>query len=495
MLPGTAGATQPFWSPDGQSVAFFGGGKLKRVDIGGGPPQTLAEAPNSRGGAWGAAGVIVFAPTSTGPLVRVSATGGDTVAVTRIESPRHTSHRFPQFISDTQFLFYAQGMPDAAGVYLASLDTEETVRLTAADTAAASLPPNWLLFVRQGTLVARRFDRSRREFIGAPLTVADPVGYDPNTHAAAVSVSKSGVIAYRVGLANRRQLAWFDRSGKELGPLAPADENTLLNPELSWDGRRVSVDRIVQNNADVWLLDGTRMTRFTFHERIDHNAVWSPDGTRIAFDSARNGDVHDLFVKPSSMAATEEVLFASPDGKGVSDWSPDGRHILFSLQDQNGTFDLLALPVDGDRKPVPVVRTPFDERQGQFSPDGKWVAYESNESGRFEIYVRPFPSFSSQWQVSVGGGASPRWRRDGKELYYIAPDRRMMATPVTARGEIFEPGTPTALFQTRIVGISANIFAPQYDVSPDGRFLINVGEEADALSPITLLLNWVPREP
>jgi Tol biopolymer transport system component len=495
-LPGTGGASRPFWSPDSQSVGFFAGGKLKRVDVGGGLPQTLADAPTPRGGAWSSTGVILFAASSTGPLFRVPASGGEAVAVTRVD-PRGGGHRFPQFVSETQFLFYASGVPEVSGVYLGSLAAPDSTRLTAADTAAAYLPPGWLLYVRQGTLVARRFDASRGELNDDPVTVADPVAYDPALFVGGFSTSAAGAIAYHVGVATRRQLAWFDRSGKPLGSLAPPDENALLNPNLSPDGRRAVVDRTVQGNTDVWLLDGTRMTRLTFDPEIEHIPVWSPDGTRVAFDGVRKAGVHDLFVKPSSGAGAAEPLLVSSQGKGVFDWSADGRFVLFTSQDPKTGFDLWVLPIEGDRTPSVFVNTGFDERQGQFSPDGRWVAYQSNESGRFEIYVRPFPRAAGQWQVSADGGTSPRWRRDGRELYFIAPDGNLMTASIVGQGDTFEAGTPAALFSTRIAGGGggAGVFAPQYDVAPDGRFLINVVEESGAATPITLLLNWAPRKP
>jgi WD40 repeat protein len=407
---------------------------------------------------------------------------------------RQASHRFPQFVSDAQFLFYAQAQPEAAGVYLGSLDGPDVTRLTAADTAGYFLSPGWLLYIRQGTLLARRLDISRKELTGDPLTVADPVAFDPNLNVAAFSVSATGPVAYRTGVATRRQLTWFDRSGKVLGGLGQPDENALLSPDVSHDGRRIAVDRTVQNNTDLWLLDGTRMTRFTFDAQIDHGAVWSPDGSRVAFDGVRKAGIHDLYVKASSGASNEVPLFESSESKGVFDWSPDGRFILFSTNAPQTSFDLWVLPTEGDRKPQLFVNTSFEERQGQFSPDGRWVAYQSNESGRFEIYVRPFPKSDGQWQISAGGGVSPRWRRDGKELFYIAPDGRLMAAPVATGRDSFEPGTPVALFPTRIVGGGVSLFAAQYDVAPDGRFLINVSQEEAVTSPITLLLNWPPRE-
>jgi Tol biopolymer transport system component len=514
-LAGTEGAANPFWSPDSRSVGFFAAGKLKRLDIGGGLPQTLASAGAGRGGAWSPDGVILFVPTAVSPIFRVSAGGGDAVAVTKVDASRQITHRFPQFMpGGRQFLFYATGLPDAQGTYLGSLDAPETKRLTAADTAGVYAPPGWLLYVRQGTLVARRFDASRGELTGDPVTVADPVSVIPGS-AGAFSVSAAGLVSYRAGGASRRQLVWFDRSGKTLGTLGAPDENGLANPDLSPDGRRVVVDRVVQGNTDIWLLDAARTTRFTFAATNETFPSWSPDASQIVFRSIRKGGANDLYQKPSNGAGIEEVLVESPQDKSPSDWSAAG--ILYQNFDPKTGYDLWVLPISGAREaqarqgtavnsagpagrspqeitgdpPWAFLKTEFEERHGQFSPDGRWVAYRSDESGRLEVYVRPFPGPGGQWQVSTAGGIAPRWRPDGKELYYIAPDSRMMAVPITTQGATLEPGTPVALFQTRIFGGGAYPNRQQYDVAPDGRFLINTAEETDA-SPITLLQNWMP---
>lgn len=277
------------------------------------------------------------------------------------------------------------------------------------------------------------------------------------------------------------------------GTFGALDENQLLNPELSPDGLRVAVDRTVQNNTDVWIMDASRMTRFTFDPGTDHWPVWSPDGGRIVLDSGRTG-THNLFQKPFTTSAAEEQLLRSPLGQGVSDWSPDGRFILYGIVDPKNGWDLWLLPTAPGAQPQPFLATPFEERNGQFSPDGRFVAYESNEAGRGEIYVRPFPGPGGQWQISTAGGVQARWRHDGRELYYIAPDGKLMAVSITVKGSgaaaTIEPGAPQPLFPSHISGYS--IARQQYAVARDGRFLINVTTD-DAGSPITLLLNWQPR--
>ncbi len=512
-LPGTDGARYPFWAPDSRAVAFFADGQLKRLDLGGGAPRALAAAPSGRGGSWNADGVLLFAPNIVGPLFRVAAAGGDAAPVTTLD--RQTSHRFPVFLPDGRhFLFYAQGGPDTGGIHLGALDAGAPTRLTAADTAATYLPSEalreggWLLWTRAGTLVAQCLDLARRALTGDPVPLADAVASD-GSFRSAVAVSATGLVAYRGGRASRRQLTWVDRTGKVLGTLGAPDEHTLVSPRVAPDGRRVAVSRIVQGNEDLWLLDGARTSRLTFDAGADHVPIWSPDGRRLVFDSDRTG-VHDLYGKDASGAGVEARLVASAQPKIATDWSADGRFLLYDSLDPQTGGDLWAQEMDpstgaarAGRAPGTVLRTPFTEGWGRFSPDGRWVAYQSNASGRPEIYVRPWtlpaaagaaaPAPTAQWQVSTAGGITPVWRADGQALYYLGPDGALMAAPVTTRGTALEPGTPVALFPTRIVGGGGDgNQGRQYDVTRDGRFLINTVLDDAAATPITLILNWRP---
>jgi len=489
-LPGTEGAKYPFWSPDSRSIGFFAGGRLKRIDISGAVPQTLAEAPVGRGGAWGPDGVILFNPT-VGSIFRISASGGATKAVTQLQ-PGHAVHVFPQFLPGRgEFLFFVVGTPETRGVYVGSLDSSETRRLTAADTASTFLAPGWLLFIRQGTLMAERFDAAQRVVSGDPVMVAEEVAYDGGDGVGAFSVSTSGVMSYRTGGVGKRQLVWLDRSGNTLSNFGPADANGLQNPELSSDGRRVAADRVVQGNRDVWLLDETRATRLTFDAGVDQFPIWSPDGKRIVFHSNRKGPL-DLYEKPANGTGAETVLLESAQIKLPHSWSSDGRFLLYHNVDPVTGWDLWVLPMAGERKPRVFLKTNFDERWSQFSPDGRWVAYQSNESGRDEIYVRPFPEAEGQWQISTAGGTQTRWRKDGKELFYLGPDGKLMAVPIGVRGAELQPGIPVALFRTRFWNLTGSFHA-QYDVAPDGRFLMLVSSEEASGSPITLLQNWKSR--
>jgi Tol biopolymer transport system component len=526
-LAGTEGARYPFWWPDGRSIGFFAGAALKRLDLGGGAPQTLAPAINGVGGTWNAGGVIVFAPTLTAPLMRVSATGGAAAAVTTL-GPQLGTH--PWFLPDgRRFLFYARGAPDTGGIYLGALDGSAPTRLTPADSAGvflssgqtsldvrasagsaeASSEGGWLLWARMGTLVAQRLDLERAALTGEPVTLADGVAVD-NSERSAVSVAATGLVTYRTGGGNQRQLAWVDRSGTARGTVGDPDA-TLNAPRVSPDGRRVVVVRTVQSNQDLWLLDGARTSRFTFDPAAEYFPLWSPDGTRIVFRSIRTG-LGDLYQKLTSGAGVEERLVASDQIKAPSSWSADGRTLLYHSTDSQTNTDLWVVPMVGDRTPAVYLKTPFRENWGAFSPDGRWVAYHSNESGRMEIYVRAFvpPSAAGtaagaersvrlqpdltvgQWQVSTAGGVYPVWRPDGKELYYLNPAGEMMAAPIASTGPTFEPGAPVVLFPTRIYGGGEDVQqGRQYDVAPDGRFLINTVLD-DAAAPITLIQHWQP---
>jgi Tol biopolymer transport system component len=492
-LEGTEGAEYPFWSPDSRAIGFFAAGKLKRMDFSGGPPQLVADAPTGRGGAWSRDGMILFAPTNASGLVRVPASGGEPQPVTTLDSPRHGSHRFPQFLPDgRRFLFFAQG-GSQQGIYLGSLDGKATKRLTSANVPGTYVEPGALLFLQQNTLVVRSLDVAAGALTGDPVTVAERVGNDAGINLSGFSVSATGRLAYRTEGSERRQLTWFDRTGKLVDVAGEPDANALVSSMLSPDGKRIGVTRTVQGNQDVWVRDDSRggMTRLTSHQAIDNMPIWSPDGTRIAFSSNRD-DTFDLFIKSSSGTGAEVPVLASRFSKIPTDWSLDGRFLLYQTADPKTGWDLVALPMMGDRKPIVVVSTPFDERQGQFSPDGRWVVYQSNESGRFEIYVQPFPDPGGRWRVSTTGGTDPRWQADGKELFFLAPDRKLMTVPVRASASTFEYGSPTPLFQTRAVAGGQASLTAQYAVSRDGRFLINVPDDTSTVAPITLVLNWNP---
>jgi Tol biopolymer transport system component len=496
-LPGTDGATYPFWSPDSASVGFFAEGKLKRIDIVGGAPLVLANASIGRGGAWNRDGTILFNPAPGGPLLKVPAMGGEAVAVTGLETGQD-SPRFPQFLSDGRYFIYSVFGGPSQGVYAASLDGGSPKWLTNTDAPAVVSPSGFLLFNRQTTLFAQAFDFKRQELSGNPFPVAEQVVLDPTNFAPGFSAT-SGIVAYRTSSAvGARQLVWLDRSGRSVGTIGPPDNAGLTDVELSPDGKRVAVFRTVNRNTDVWLIDAARgvPTRFTFDAAVDWRPIWSPDGNRVVFGSIRKG-VRNLYWKLSSSAGADELLLESDQGKVPTDWSSDGRFLLFRGFDPQTSFDLWVLPVLGDKKPLPFLKTPFEERDGQFSPDGKWIAYQSNESGRFEIYVQPFPGPGEKFHISSNGGAQPRWNKNGKEIFYVSLDSKMMAAPVKVSpdGQSLETATPVALFPVRIAGGPLpGTNKQQYAVSSDGqRFLVNLAVDEGAASPITLILNWKPQ--
>jgi Tol biopolymer transport system component len=484
-----------FWSADGQFVCYWSGGKLWRIDPGGGPPSPLMETPGDLSGATiSSDGTIVFATSITSPLYRVPNTGGQPVQITRLEAGRTYGHLQPHFLPDGRhFLFFAIGRPDAQGVYLGSLDSNVVKRLAAADAHGEYLEPGYVAYVRGGALVAHKLDLDRAELTGEPQVVAEAVAYNPATGRGVFSVSANGQIVYRSPLADRRQLVWYDRRTGRSAPATDADGNGQQVAELSPDGRRVALDRTVQGNRDLWLLDLARgsVPRFTFDPAQDGMPVWSPDSKQIVYESKRKGP-YDLYVKAVDGAAAERPLLESPNDKWPMDWSSDGAYILYYESNPQTGGDLRALKVmsrGGSGDTTPVATTSFDEGFGQFSPDGHWVAYQVNESGRPEVVVQSFPDPGTRRQVSIDGGRAPRWSRDGKELYFVSLDSRLMAAKLAIAAGSVEPAAATALFQLRLAGVPKH----QYSVAADGRFLVNEVVEDLASSLLTVVVNWRPK--
>jgi serine/threonine protein kinase len=480
-LPGTEGGSYPFWSPDSRSVGFFASGLLKRIDINGGAPQTLASATSGTGGTWNREGTILFTPVNGGPLYQVSATGGNATQVTEM-SQGEGGHRFPAFLPDGRRFVFVTGQSVMRGA-LGSADTEF---LTSTESSATFLPPRYLVFVRQGALLAQLFDVDDGTLLDDPVTVSPNVLVDV-LGAGAFSISASGMIAYRKHAADALeadvQLNWYGRAGEPLGVLG-GQASGLAIPAFSPDGSQV----VAWRDDDLWLVDTTDSvaSQFTFISGFNNYPVWSPNGDRIAFRS-RNGSEIKIYEKSVVGGGGEQLLFDSPDIP--LDWSPDGRFILCAVVG-NQQIDLWIFPTDGG-EPRPYLDNPrYTERWGEFSPNGHWVVYESNESGQSEIYVRPFPDRSGeQRRVSLAGGAFPRWRPDGSELYYLAPDQTLMAVPVRAEADSLTLGAPITLFRARVA--STQIPVMQYDADPDGRFLITTPAGTDS-TPITLIQNWNP---
>ncbi len=504
-LPGTEGALHPFWSPDGRFLAFFADGKLKRIRVDGGPPQALADVFDARGGSWNRDGVIVFAPNVGDRIYQIHESGGTPEPVTTLEPARQeSSHQWPSFLPDGRhFLYLAWSeRADGRGVYLGSLDGRTRRRLVGADWfvsyAHGPRQRGYLLFLRGHNLMAQRFDAGRFTLSGEPAVIGEVAWVDLTTPGlAAFSASANGVLAYRSGAARSTQLTWVDRSGRPLGVVtAPG---AYRDPWLSPDARKVVTGKLDPETGtyDVWLYDLDRETgsRFSFHASDDGFPIWSPEGGRIVFASRRNGP-SSLFEKASGGAGIDSPLLSAEASTYPTDWSPDGRQILFAKWDPKTKWDLWMLPLSGARKPVPCLQNEFDSFQAVAFPGSGptqyWIAYTSNESGRYEVYVESYPATSAgtggKWQISRSGGAQPRWSRDGRELFFLAPDRTLMSVPVRT-GAAFSAGIPRPLFRMRATGLVD--CRNHYVVHPDGqRFLVNaLVEEGDA-SPISVVVNW-----
>ncbi len=488
---GTEDASFPFWSPDSRSLAFFAQGKLKRIDLTGGPLATVCDAPSGRGGTWNRDGTIVATVSNPGALVRVSATGGTPIPVTTLDASRQErSHRWPYFLPDGRhFLYLAQTARDEdVAVFVGSLDSQTSTRLLKYNSNVIYANPGYLLLVRDGALVAQPFNADKLQFTGEPFRVAEQVSWEPLAGGtafglAAFSASENGLLSYRTtGSVGVGQLTWFDRNGKEIGSVS--SPGIYHDPMLSPDGKRLAVSKqeSLEGSDDIWIFDLTtgKSTRFTFDAAIDRFATWSPDGRRIVFASNRDGGVYSLYEKDSSGAGSEELLLKSDRPKTPYTWSVDGRYIFY--RDRS----VWALPLFGDRKPFEVFSS--DNSRGvELSPDGRWLAAAiRNETGRYDLEVYTFPSLGGRWQISTGSW--PRWRRDGKELFY-AGSNGLTAVDIKA-GATLDAGTPHRLFGAEIGGSGG--FSSErntYDVTGDGqRFLVNV--RSPGQSTITVVENW-----
>jgi serine/threonine protein kinase len=484
-LEGTDNGAQPFWSSDSGTVGFFADGQLKRINLQDGLVQTVANAPDSRGAAWAPGGAILF-QRSVGllPLLRVAFTGGDTVPM----NATRPGARFPSVLPDGKHFVYHAG----SGVVIGDLEGPQERQLFDADSPAVFAPPRHLLFVRQGTLFAQAFDPGRLQVVGEPSAVASNMSVAQPLGLAAVSASAQGAIAYRTGSAgDLRQFVWIDRSGKTIDPIGDALP-ALLAPALSPDGRFVAVHRAVLGNSDIWILDVQRgvFSRFTSTPQNEFYPVWSHDGRKLLF--SLNGGIYE---KSHDAAGAQLLVKKLERAASPSDLSRDGAYLACLLCEPAPHCDLWAVPLKTDERPFPIAATSAEERDAQFAPNGHWIAYQSDESGRFEVYVQQFPKPGSRVQISASGGAMVRWRSDGKELFYVALDGRLMAVPIAISpdGNSLEAGTPTPLFPTHVGGALQGNSSAQYVPSRDGqRFLMNTVVEENA-APITVVLNWHPK--
>jgi serine/threonine protein kinase len=503
-LPGTDGAVFPFWSPDNRFIGFFSSTKMKKIEASGGPPSSICDVADPRGATWGEDGIIVFAPNWLGGVYQVSAAGGVPAPLTKLNADRREqTHRWPWFLPDGKhFLYFSRSGTGGTergedAVYVSSLDGKVNNRLFSASSSVA-YASGYILFVRQSAVMAQPFNNGSLELMGEAFPIAEQVGYDIDFNRGHFAVSQNGVFAFRTGASTSgSELLWFDRAGKKVGNIG--DPGLNGGGQLSRDEKKfaVSLFDAQSRNRDIWTYELSRggvRTRFTFGTGVEDYAVWSPDGSRIIYCSDKKGHL-DIYQKAFNGAGGEELLLESESDKYTTDVSSDGRFLLYyTAGDPKTKTDVWILPLVGERKPIPLLQTEFEEYDAQFSRDGKWISYVSNESGRYEVYVRPFAGSGAlpagKWQISTAGVAgtiigAARWRGDGKELYYWSEDQKLMAAEVKTAGSSLEVGAVKPLFDVKSKSV-AFVAA----VSADGQRFLLASAMGHSSTPLTLVLNW-----
>jgi serine/threonine protein kinase/Tol biopolymer transport system component len=500
-LPGTDGSFYPFWSYDSRFIGYFVAGKMKKIDRAGGPSLTICDASSGRGASWNQDGVIVFSPGARTGLMRVAAAGGVPSWISRVDTTAgEGGHRWPHFLPDGNHFLYVTrtsptGIAENDAIYVGSL-SDSTMKKMVTRAASNMIYTNGqLIYLRQETLLAHPFDDSKMEFAGEAVPIAEQVAFVPIRSKGIFSVSRNGVLVYQSTTTAQRRMVWIDRTGREgkaLGERAMA-----FQAQISRDGSRIAFDANDDQaeNLDVWIYETARgvSTRFTFDKAFDGIPSWSPDGASIVFSSNRTGKI-GLYRKNSSGTGEETLLREFEQPSYVVDWSLDGRYLLLlSVGGQRTRNDLIVLPLVGDTTIVPLLQSEFNESAGKLSPDLRWIAYQSDESGRFQVYVRPFlnadgtmsGSAAGKWQLSTNGGDSPLWNRNGKELFFVSGDRKLMSVEVKAKGSTFEVGSVQALFEVDLRGQTE-----MYDVTADGQMFLARVTAGGTSAPITLVMNW-----
>jgi serine/threonine protein kinase/Tol biopolymer transport system component len=500
-MSGTEGATYPFWSADSRYVAFFAAAKLNKIDASGGPPQALCDASAGRGGTWSSSGTIVFGPDTNSGLSRVDAAGGMRVALTTLDSGKETSHRWPDFLPDGKhFLYFAHGSTgENSGIYLAALDSKDNKDrklLLRNDSNAIYAAPGHLLFVRDNTLMAQRFNPRSLALEGEAKPVADHVAVNTDTWRGVVTASDNGELLYQHGAAGGgSQLIWYDASGKP-GDLVLPENADYSDPALSPDGSKLAFDIETNGVGDIWVVDLARhtRTRITFGPQYSASPIWWPDGKSIVFSYGATSAGDSLYRQNADGSGGKEKLLETPGILNIPfSVSSDGRYIAYMRRDpkSNTSWDIWVLPMfpdkSGEQKPFAVVSTNFVDVSPSFSPDGKWLAYANNETGHYEVYIQPFPAGAGRWQVSTSGGTRTKWRKDGRELFFFSPEQQVMTVDVTQNGASLQLGAPHALFKATTVSGTAG----PYTVSADGKkFVMNTVLPQSITEPLTLITNW-----
>ena len=492
-LTGTAGAAEPFWSPDSQHLGFLADGRLKRIPAAGGAAQVICTIAGIQGASWGSQGVILLG--TRGPLLRVPASGGEPVVATTLE-PADQWHTTPEFLPDGVTFFYTvrSGGLAITQTYVSSIGSAERQPLGSVRSAVRYSATGHVLFTRDGSLLAQGFDVDRRALVGEPFLVEERVAGGIE---APFAVASDGSLAYLASPDQRTELTWFDRAGNRLGTVGPRD--VYLNPELSPDGQRLALDSNVEGNIDVWTRDvATGLAiRVTSDAGADYTPIWLPNGRSLGFTSYRGGR-GQMYRRDIDVVAEDTLIQEADVEQQLSDWSNDGRYLLYLQLEFVGegrplAADLWALALDATATKTRITNTAFAEVNARLSPDGQWVAYESNESGRLEVYVQSFPGPGRRQPVSVGGGRTARWKPDGTELFYLTPSGDLMTVPVAASGGAFPFGAPTRLFHANVEFTQG--LGRILNISPDGRFLLKVVPDDRVPPPVVVIHDWATQLP
>jgi eukaryotic-like serine/threonine-protein kinase len=500
-LPGTQGASTPFFSPDGQWIGFATNGKIKKVSFTGGAVFDICDAALARGIAWGPNDTIVFSPLFGTSLFKASAAGGETQELTKLQ-PGETYHRWPQFLPDGNTILFAIGTgssSDDASIAAQRLDTGERKILIRGGTFPRFMPTGHLVYYRAGTIMAVPFDERTLEVKGTPVPVLEGVlDSVADNGGGQFSVSQTGTLVYVAGAPQgiqKSSLVWVDRRG--IAQPLPAPERNYANPWLSPDGREVALNAIDGGRQDIWVYNLTRdtLTRLSFEGTGNSYPSWTPDGKRIVYRSQRSGQPN-LFWKPADGSGAEERLTSSENMQTPVSVSPDGRTLVYAELNLKTGYDLMAIPLDGERKPRIILQTPFDDRTAQFSPDGRWLAYISNESGRYEVYVQPFPGPGGKQQISTDGGAEILWGKNGELFYRVGANREKMMAVDFETNPTLRAGKPKLLFEGLYASNATNgAFRANYSVSADGQRFLMIKPidqpQSRQLTQIDVVVNWL----